>query len=226
MLSETQIERYSRQIILPEIGGSGQARLLAASCAVWGVGDLARTAALYVAAAGVGALQLVPELLAETQGLNPDCQLSELPVARLSVDAVAAIRGTDVILAAGAGEPTCRLLNAACLAQGTPLLWGEATNRMGWCMVLAHPGLASACYECRPHVRVSTEDADAALPGVPGAFIGALLATEAIKMILGVGTVAADRMLVYEALEQSVRAVPLERNRTCSACSQRRCPEW
>ena len=145
MLSDQQIERYSRQIILPQWGGRGQETLLAASIAIVGSDAISTAAAMYLAGAGVGRLALsAPAPLSALDGLNPDCRTTALPTL-LTPAAADEVARCDVVLVCGAASGTWQTLNAACIAQRTPLVWGETAGSRGLVAVFAGHRPASAC---------------------------------------------------------------------------------
>ena len=223
MLSEPQIERYSRQIIVSQVGGRGQQALLSATVAIVGCGDLSSAAAVYLAAAGVGRLTVSePSPLAELERVNPDCRVSPLssPLTRTAAEEM--VRNCNVVLASGAAHEVCAVLNAACLTQHTPLLWGDTTGSLGVVTVIAgdHPG--SPCYTCvhtqllRP---LAAGNAIDPLAAATAAFIGTLQATEAIKLLLGLGPIATGRLLTYDAVAATFDEVAVARDPHCATCA-------
>jgi molybdopterin-synthase adenylyltransferase len=221
MLNDVQIERYSRQIVLPQVGGRGQEKLLSATIAILGSHDASRSAAVYVAAAGIGRLMVsaVP-LVSELEGLNPDCHISALPPLT-SVVAEETARRCDVILACGAGPDVCTALNSACIARQTPFIWGDTTDAGGLVAVLGRARRDSACYACiQPHVSrvLAGGDASHGLAEATAAFIGTLQATEAIKMLIGLDAMPSGRVLQYDAATGTVSELIVTKDVGCSAC--------
>lgn len=211
MLTDQQIERYSRQIILPNVGGRGQEGLLSASVALVGTGELCVTAAQYLAAAGVGRLTVPAPVLAAVEDLNPDCRAQPSSSAEV-------VRSHDVVISAGAPLETCRAVNAACVACGTPLVWGELGGRVGQVTVFAGHRPDAPCYQCaRPQPNGEVEAADV-LAGVTAALVGTLLATEALKAVLGIGRSLTGRMLVYDLRGTVVHESALSKDPLCIDC--------
>jgi molybdopterin/thiamine biosynthesis adenylyltransferase len=227
MLTEQQIARYSRQIVLQPVGGKGQQKLLSASAAIAGRGDMAATAALYLAAAGIGKVTL-----AGTNGidpgdlnsLNPDCRvvLSSAPRDAAAAEEIARRHG--FVIVAGAAAEVTVALNAACVRSGKPLVWGSAGGSVGRMAVLAGSQPGTPCYGClrqeseKREAGADAGQASGALCGVVGAFVGALQATAVIKLILELATSSAPRLLTYDALEAVVRETRMAKDPRCEVC--------
>jgi molybdopterin/thiamine biosynthesis adenylyltransferase len=222
MLSDQQIERYSRQIILPQVGGRGQRTLLSASVAVVGGGDLSAAAALYLAAAGVGRLTLSePSPLSAIVGMNPDCRVGPIP-APLTREVIAGLaRNCDVIIAGGAPPEVCEGLNAACVAHGTPLVWGDAVGSLGLMTVFGRDRSECPCYDC-VHTRLAqllaTGDMGNPLAEAAAALIGTLQATATIKNLLGLDRCVTTRVLRYDAVAGRLDEEPISRDPCCRTC--------
>jgi molybdopterin/thiamine biosynthesis adenylyltransferase len=218
MLSDTQVERYSRQIVLPQVGGRGQMALLSATVTIGGSNALATTAALYLAAAGVGSLRVSPPTAAAIEGLNPDCCVvpCALDVKR---DAAAAVSGATVVLWAGTNAATGALLNASCITARVPLICGAATDTAAWMSTCAGFDIDAPCFACLAS-RVGTwRRQDAAwLGGIAAGWIGTLLATEATKAVLGIGPSYVGRLLMYDALAGDVCEQPVRKDPGCVVC--------
>ncbi len=226
MLSEEQIARYSRQIILPQIGGKGQQALLSAAGAVVGTGEMAATAALYLAAAGLGALTLAgaaetaPE---DLEALNPDCRVALCAAPAEATMADGLVRGHDVIIAADAAVELVSELNVACVAQRKPLVWGGVDGGIG-CMAVLGGAPAAVCYGClQQHRRVrllphESSRGGSAVLGAVAAFIGTLQATAAIKHILGLPSATVARLLTYDALAAGICETRLDTEPGCPIC--------
>ena len=233
MLDDVHIERYSRQIILPQVGGRGQEMLLAASVAVVGAGEIGSAAALYLVAAGVGRLRIVDDAAAQAPGLlppaaavaaalaslNPDCRIESCDRAVTSDGADAVAAGHDVIIGAGAKFDVCCGLAAAGLRRGTPLLWGSAAGFVGQCTALGRSRADAPCYRCL-HPQPPTLDAGTAFSPA-AAFIGTVLATEAIKRLIGIQGAAIRRLVRYNALEGTVDEVAVQSDPHCVLCGVR-----
>ncbi len=231
MLTEQQIERYSRQIILPQVGGRGQQRLLSAAIAVVGTGDLGTLAATYLTAAGVGRLDIIDAgagepgalaVAASLDTLNPDCAITARPVCCTVAVAVEVARTADVVIDASATPEISRFLNTACLALLKPMVWGAANGSIGHVSTFAGRGASAPCYSCAqalfpPAAPVS--DAAAVLAGVAAAFVGSLQATQAIEIVLGMETSLCGRLLTYDALDGTVRETAIVKDPRCPVCS-------
>jgi molybdopterin/thiamine biosynthesis adenylyltransferase len=226
MLSEQQIERYSRQIILPQLGGRGQQALLSATLAIAGRPDLSSVAATYVAAAGVGTLALsAAQLPPGIEELNPDCHISTLPVLLTEAVAQEMARRSHVVLACGATRDACTLLDAACVAQHTPLVWGDASGALGLVAILAGGRRELPCYTCvQAHLSrlLAAADASHPLASSAAAFIGTLQATEAIKTLIGLGASETAQVLTYDAAAGMVGATALVKDPRCPTCGAHR----
>jgi molybdopterin/thiamine biosynthesis adenylyltransferase len=230
MLTEQQIARYSRQIILLPVGGRGQQKLLSASVALVGVGEMATAAALYLAAAGIGELSVIGAegfACSDLETLNPDCRLAFSAPVITSDDAVGAVGRHDVVVDAGSPSATAVLLNAACVSLCKPLVWGATAGAVGQATVLAGYRTAVPCYCClqlyglwqdQRGEAVGGVSPSAALFGAVRAFIGTVQATEVIKLILGLEATLMGRRLVYDACEAVVRDEGIVNHPRCEVC--------
>jgi adenylyltransferase/sulfurtransferase len=233
------MNRYARQITLPEIGTAGQAKLAAASVLIVGAGGLGSPAALYLAAAGIGRIGLVdfdrvdetnlhrqilygtsdvgrPKLEAARErlhDLNPDVTVDTHETQLTSANALDILRGYDVILDGTDNFPTRYLVNDACLILGKPNVYGSIFRFDGQASVFAMPD--GPCYRCLqpepppPHLVPSC--AEGGVLGVLPGVIGTLQATEVIKIVTGVGETLAGRLLLFEALRMTFRTVKLRK---------------
>lgn len=221
MLNDQQIERYSRQIILPQLGGRGQETLLAASIAIVGNDGLSTAAAMYLAGAGVGRLALsAPVPLSTIDGLNPDCRATALPTL-LTQAVVDEVAGCDTVLVCGPASGIWQTLHAACAAQRTPLVWGETAGSLGLVVVLASQGPASSCNACvrtQAAQLLSGGGAYDGLADATAAFVGTLLATEALKILIGLSAAPATSLLTYDAGAGAIDEVAFSRDPRCPAC--------
>ncbi|XP_063234110.1 adenylyltransferase and sulfurtransferase MOCS3 [Bacillus rossius redtenbacheri] len=246
-LTNEEISRYSRQIIMPEIGPRGQLKLKAASVLVVGVGGLGCPAALYLAGAGVGRIGLVDYDCVELSNLHrqvlhseaslgqPKVQSAADSLRRLNgavrVDCVrtvldgagapAVLAGYDVVLDATDNAPTRYLLSDACVLAGVPLVSGSALQLEGQLTVYGHDG--GPCYRCLfpepPPPGAVTSCGDGGVLGVVPGTIGVLQALEAIKLVLGLPGVLSGRLLVFDAADCSFRSIRLRgRSAGCAAC--------
>jgi molybdopterin/thiamine biosynthesis adenylyltransferase len=244
--SEAELRRYSRQMILPEVGGAGQARLRQARVVVVGAGGLGSPAALYLAAAGVGTLGLIDsdrvdlsnlqrQILHGTKALdlpkvtsaqgrleelNPDVRV--VPHAlRLDRDNARDVLGQyDVVVEGSDNLETKLVVNDACVALGRPLVVAGILRWDGQLLVV-RPG-ASACYRCvyrrePPEGTVPTCEA-AGIVGPVAGVVGSLQAVEALKLCLGLDSAAAGRLLLYDGAVAELRAITVRSDPTCPAC--------
>lgn len=243
--SEEQIQRYSRHILLPEIGGDGQRRLLEAKVLVVGAGGLGSPVILYLAAAGIGTIAVIDDDVVDlsnlqrqvlhttaalgqaktesavraVRALNPDVRL--LPIReRLSPANAAAIIGGYPLVADGSDNFATRfLVNDACWLAGATLV-SAAILRFDGQLSTFRPG--GPCYRCLhpappPEGSVPTCSGAGVLGAVAGV-MGALQATEVVKEVLGIGETMAGRLLIYDALGVSFRTIRLPRDPACPLC--------
>lgn len=248
-LSDEQAERYSRHILLPEIGGRGQARLLEAKVLVIGAGGLGSPAALYLAAAGVGRIGIADSDVVDLSNLqrqilhgsselgrpktesaarrlrdlNPDVQVVEHRE-RLVADNILSVIGSyDFIVDGSDNFPTRYLVNDACVLAGKPLSHGAIFRFEGQATTVV-PG-AGPCYRCLypepPPPGLIPSCQQAGVLGAVAGVIGALQAAEAIKWILGIGELLVGRLVIYDALTAVFREVKIQKDRDCALCGER-----
>jgi len=246
-LTEEQIERYSRNIILPEVGGEGQRKLLASSAFVVGAGGLGSPALLYLAAAGVGRIgvadsdavelsNLQRQVIHRTadlgtnktlsarqaiEALNPDCTVEVVPQRLTAENVRSIIKGYDVVLDASDNFPTRFLVSDACFLERIPLVSAAVLGLEGQLMTIL-PGPGNPCYRCflpgpPPSGQVPTCQEAGVLGSVVGV-MGSLQATEALKLLLGIGEPLARRLIVYDALEASFRTASRSPDPECRLC--------
>jgi len=244
--SETEIRRYSRQMILPEIGGGGQARLRQARVLVVGAGGLGSPAALYLAAAGVGTLGLVDsdrvelsnlqrQILHGTKALdlpkvtsaqerleelNPDVRVVPHRLRLDGENAASLVRDYDVVVEGSDNLGTKLVVNDACVALGRPLVVAGILRWDGQLLVV-RPG-ESACYRCvyrreAPEGTVPTCEA-AGIVGPVAGVVGSLQAVEALRLCLGLPSAAIGRLLLYDGAVAEIRAITVRPDPTCPAC--------
>ena len=243
--TEEQIKRYSRHIILPEVGGKGQRKLLNSSALLVGAGGLGCPAALYLAAAGVGRLGIVdfdrvdlsnlqrqilhhtrdvgrPKVLsaADTIGdINPGVKVEPYEAQLSSENVKEIIGGYDVIVNGCDNFPTRYLLNDACYFLKKPMVDGSIFRFEGQVTVF-FPG--KGCYRCLypapPPPGLVPSCAEAGVLGVLCGIIGSLQALEAIKLILGTGEPLINRLLFFDALTLEFRQVKIRRDPECPVC--------
>jgi molybdopterin/thiamine biosynthesis adenylyltransferase/rhodanese-related sulfurtransferase len=247
-LSAEQRERYSRHLLLPEVGADGQQKLLDAKVLLLGAGGLGSPAALYLAAAGVGTLGIVdndevdlsnlqrqvihsterigvPKVDSAEQtitALNPDVQVSKYPV-RLGPDNIMDILpGYDIVVDGLDNFPTRYLLNDASVRLGIPVVSAAILGFEGQLSVFKP--YDGPCYRCLFPVPPPAElapscGANGVLGVLPGT-MGLLQATEVIKLILGEGEPLIGRLLMYDALAARVTEVRVRRDPACPICSR------
>jgi molybdopterin/thiamine biosynthesis adenylyltransferase len=227
MLTEQQIARYSRQIVLQSVGGKGQQKLLCASAAIAGRGEMAAAAALYLTAAGIGKITLAgadgidP---GDLSSLNPDCCVVRSSAPRDAAAAEEIAHRHDFIIAAGTAAQTTVAFNVPCVRWGKPLVWGSAAGGVGRMAVLAGSQPGAPCYGClRQRLEECEAGGDAAqasgaVCGAVGAFVGTLEATAVIKLILELATSTPARLLTYDALAAVVHETAIVKDPCCEIC--------
>lgn len=241
-------ERYSRQMIIPEIGMEGQARLRKARVLVVGCGGLGSPVLLYLAAAGVGTLgvadsdkvalsNLNRQILYETadlerskalatvrrlRALNPDVRAIPYEERVLIDNGPALVRQFDLVVEASDNLETKDLMNSLCVEAGIPLVWGAVQRFEGQIGVVL-PG--RACRRCifpvLPEPGTYPTPAELGVMGATAGVIGALQAMEALKVLLGLGRTLADRLLLWEGLTQSFDLVQVSPHPACPVCGSR-----
>jgi molybdopterin/thiamine biosynthesis adenylyltransferase/rhodanese-related sulfurtransferase len=246
-LAADQRNRYSRHILLPEVGEAGQLKLLDSRVLLLGAGGLGSPAALYLAAAGVGTLGVVDmdvvddsnlqrqilhnvERLGERKvdsakktltALNPDVDVVTHDV-RLGADNIIdIISGYDVVVDGTDNFPVRYLLNDASLKVGVPVVHGSIFRFEGQATVFKP--YDGPCYRCLipepPPADMAPSCAEAGVLGVLPGIVGSIQALEAIKLLLDLGDPLVGRLLAYDSLEQSFRTFKVNRDPKCPACS-------
>lgn len=245
-LSRAELARYSRHLLLPEFGRAGQERLKAGRVLVVGTGGLGCPAALYLAAAGVGTLGLVefdrvdlsnlqrqilhsdagvgrPKLASASEALgriNPHVRLVGHETRLNAANARDILAGYDVVVDGTDNFATRYLINDACVLLNKPNVSGSVLRFLGMLSVYHWQG--GPCYRCLypepPPPDQVPSCAEAGVLGVLPGVIGTLQATEAIKLLTGIGHPLSGRLLRYNALELSFRELRLERDPACPVC--------
>ena len=245
-LTRDEVQRYSRHLILPEVGLDGQRKLKAGRVLCVGAGGLGSPAALYLAAAGVGTLGLVdfdvvdvtnlqrqilystldvgrPKLEAAAErltGLNPDVNVRTHETRLTSANALDLFRQYDVIVDGADNFPTRYLVNDACVLTGKPNAYGSIFRFEGQASVFATKD--GPCYRCLypepPPPGLVPSCAEGGVLGVLPGLVGTIQATEALKLILGSGTTLAGRLLLLDALTMEFRTVKARRDPDCPVC--------
>jgi len=227
MLSDPQIERYSRQIILPQVGGKGQEKLLRARVLVNGNGPLQTTALLYLAAAGVGAIGVItngssPVLSAFAPGqpetvsaaltrLNPDCAVVTYN-ALAAADAKQVVNEYDLVLSPP--DP----LHEACYAVRRPFLCARIATAGAWLFPCLGYEPDLPCLRCLPS-HLLAEEADAS--PLAALFLGTVQATETIKLLLGLGHSSQGKLLSCQFSAWNFSEQLVAKNPSCSCCAVR-----
>ena len=245
-LSHEEILRYSRHLLIPEVGLEGQKKLLAASVLVIGTGGLGSPVALYLAAAGVGRIGLVDFDVVDSSNLqrqiihgtgtvgtlkvesarerlrdlNPGIQVDIYNEPFTSANAMRIARDYDILIDGTDNFPTRYLVNDLCVLTGKPDVFGSIYRFEGQASVFyAKEG---PCYRCLfpepPPPGLVPSCAEGGVLGVLPGTIGTIQATEAIKLLLGIGSSLVGRLLLYNALDMSFEYVKLKKNPNCKVC--------
>jgi molybdopterin/thiamine biosynthesis adenylyltransferase len=244
--TEEQIHRYARHIVLPQLGGKGQRKLLDSRVLVIGVGGLGSPVSLYLAAAGVGTIGLVDNDVVDVsnlqrqivhhnadvgrpkvasaadalRALNPDVNVVQHPVTFSSANAMELIAGYDLVMECSDNFPSKYLANDACVLSDEPLVWGAVFQLDGqMSVVLPRRG---PCYRCVFPVPPSPGSVPSCVEaGVLGALVGVIgswQALEAIKLLAGVGDPMAGRLLILDGAAGEVDTVEVKRREDCAMC--------
>lgn len=244
-MDDQQLLRYSRHILLPEIGIEGQQRLRDASALIIGLGGLGSPVAMYLAAAGVGQLILVDDdqvelsnlqrQIAHTQNtlgqnkvdsaqqslatLNPDCAVTTIPQRLNQAEMAEQIAQVDLVLDCSDNFDTRFLINRLCHAHQTPLVSGAAIRWDGQLAVFAYQA-GDACYHClyghgEDEAERCSENGVAA-PLV--GVIGSLQALEALKLLSGAAPIQSSPLHIFDGLQQQWRTLKLRRDPHCPVC--------
>lgn len=250
--TEEQIKRYARHIILPEVGGKGQEKLLNSKVLVIGAGGLGSPAILYLAAAGVGTIGIVDfdvvdfsnlqrQVIHNTERvgtpkvesakktvemLNPDVKVITYN-ARISKENIMdIIKDYDVVLDGTDNFPTRFLINDACYFAGKPLVSAAMLRFEGQVSVFDYRMKEkSPCYRCLfpepPPPGLVPSCQEAGILGSIGGIMGCIQATEAIKLILGIGEPLVGKLLIMDALSMDFRKVKLRKDPNCPLCGEK-----
>ena len=253
-LDAGQRVRYSRHLLLPEIGEAGQEKLLVSKVLLVGAGGLGSPVALYLAAAGVGTLGIVDfdlvdatnlqrqvihnldqvgrlkvESAAEAiRRLNPDVKVVTYPVRLSAANALEIMAGYDVVVDGADNFPVRYLMNDASLHLRIPVVHGSIFRFEGQASVFVP--YQGPCYRCLfpepPPPELAPSCAEAGVLGVLPGIIGSIEAVEAIKLLLGIGQPLVGRLLTYDSLAQEFRTLVVRRDPDCPACAdESRVPE-
>jgi sulfur-carrier protein adenylyltransferase/sulfurtransferase len=248
-LSNEEILRYSRHLIIPEVGVEGQVKLKQAKVLLIGAGGLGAPLGLYLAAAGVGRIGLVDfdvvdftnlqrQVIHSTadvgrkkldsafesmRAINPNVGIDRFDTALTSQNALEILKDYDVVVDGTDNFPTRYLVNDACVLLGKPNVYGSIFRFEGQASVFAYKG--GPCYRCLypepPPPGLVPSCAEGGVLGILPGLIGLVQATEAVKIILGIGEPLAGRLLLYDALAMRFREVKLRRDPDCPVCGDR-----
>jgi len=249
-LTPAQMERYSRHLMLPEVGDKGQEKLLKARVLLLGAGGLGSPAGLYLAAAGIGTIGLVDADVVDhsnlqrqvlhgvdrvgtpkvdsaektLRNLNPDVNVIKIQE-RMNSSNIDRIldHGWDVIVDGVDNFPTRYLLNDASVWRKIPVIHGSIFRFDG--QVTTFDAQKGPCYRCLypepPPAHLAPSCAEAGVLGVLPGIIGVVQATEAIKLVLGQGDPLIGRLLTYDSLKMSFRTLKLRKDKECPVCGER-----
>jgi molybdopterin/thiamine biosynthesis adenylyltransferase/rhodanese-related sulfurtransferase/molybdopterin converting factor small subunit len=245
-LSKDEILRYSRHLIMPEVGMEGQLKLKNAKVLLVGTGGLGAPLGLYLSAAGIGRIGLVDfdvvdftnlqrqvihgtkdvgrkklDSAAESMlDINPNVEIDRYEVALTSENALEICSKYDIIIDGTDNFPTRYLVNDACVLLGKPNVYGSIFRFEGQSTVFAYPG--GPCYRCLypepPPPGLVPSCAEGGVLGILPGLIGLIQATEAVKLILGKGEPLVGRLVLYDALAMRFRELRLRRNPECPMC--------
>lgn len=247
-LTPDELRRYSRHLLLPQVGLEGQRKLKAASVLIVGVGGLGSPIAMYLAAAGVGRLGLVDADVVDESNLqrqivhgqrtvgrlkvesarerlldlNPHIRVDVYPVRLTRDNALDILRPYDIVVDGTDNFPTRYLLNDACVFLGKPFVYGSIYRFDG--QVSVFDARRGPCYRCLfpqpppPHL-VPTCGMGGVFGVLPGV-VGTIQATEVLKLILGIGEPLIGRLLLYDALDMTFDTVQVPKNPKCPVCGE------
>jgi sulfur-carrier protein adenylyltransferase/sulfurtransferase len=249
-LSKEEIQRYSRHLIMPEVGMEGQLKLKRARVLAIGTGGLGAPLGLYLAAAGVGHLGLVDfdvvdasnlqrqvtfttadvgkpkseAAKARLSALNPAIEIVSYETRLTSDNALELFRDYDIIVDGTDNFPTRFLVNDACVLLGKPNVYGSIFRFEGQATVFGYPD--GPCYRCLypepPPPGLVPSCAEGGVLGVLPGIVGSIQAMETIKLILGVGEPLVGRLLLFDALAMRFRELKLKKNPDCPLCGKNR----
>lgn len=248
-MNDEQLLRYSRHILLPQIGVEGQERLLAARVLVVGAGGLGSPAALYLAAAGVGTIVLADgdtvdltnlqrQILHRSQGIgrpkaesgrdalaeiNPECRVIPLAQRLQGASLETEVAGVDLVLDCCDNFATRHAINRACVKSGRPLVSGAAIRFEGQIAVFDPRDSASPCYHCLFPEGEDVEEVRCAVMGVFApltGIVGSMQAAEALKLLIGCGQSLAGRLLLLDGMAMEWRSIAIPRDPGCAVCGR------
>src|ERR1035437_6115124 len=245
-LSKDEILRYSRHLIIPEVGIEGQQKLKSAKVLLVGAGGLGAPLGLYLAAAGIGRIGIVDfdvvdftnlqrQVIHSTrdvgrkkldsaaekmQAINPHVDIVKHETALSSENALDILKDYDIVVDGTDNFPTRYLVNDACVLLGKPNVYGSIFRFEGQATVFAYQG--GPCYRCLypepPPPGLVPSCAEGGVLGILPGTIGLIQATETVKLILGIGQPLIGRLLLYDGLAMKFRELKLRRDPECPAC--------
>jgi adenylyltransferase/sulfurtransferase len=245
--TDAQIQRYARHILLPEVGGVGQEKLLKARVLVVGAGGLGSPVILYLAAAGVGTIGVVDDdavdlsnlqrqvlhttsrvgtakaysAQAAVAAINPDVRIIPHRVRLTANNAMDLVSGYDIVADGSDNFATRFLVNDACYFAKRTLV-SAAVLRFDGQLATYKPHAGGPCYRClypdEPSAGQIPTCAEAGILGAVAGVLGTLQATEILKEILGIGQGMAGRLMIYDALDATSRTVKVNRDPACALC--------
>src|SRR5271168_3474474 len=249
-LSKEEVLRYSRHLVMPEVGMEGQLKLKQAKVLCIGTGGLGAPLGLYLAAAGVGRIGLVdfdtvdftnlqrqvlfgttdvgrPKIAAAAdhlRNLNPEIQIDTFETHLTSENALDILKDYDIVVDGTDNFPTRYLVNDACILLGKPNVYGSIFRFEGQATVFGMPG--GPCYRCLypepPPPGLVPSCAEGGVLGVLPGIVGSIQAMETIKLILGRGESLVGRLLLFDALGMKFRELKLRKNPSCPMCGPNR----
>ena len=252
-LTPAERRRYHRNILVPQVGAAGQERIRAARVLVVGAGGLGSSAALHLAAAGVGRLGIVDpdsveisnlqrQILHRTAdvgraktdsaretltALNPDVEVLALPLRLTGANAPQVLRGWDVVVDGTDNFPARYLLGDACALLGVPMVHGAVLRTHG--QVAVFDAARGPCYRCLhpdpPSPGRVPSGAEAGVLGVLPGIIGSMQAAEALKLVIGGARPLIGRILVLDVWGGAVTELPVRKNPACPTCGARPGPD-
>ncbi|MFX0026361.1 MAG: ThiF family adenylyltransferase [Candidatus Hermodarchaeota archaeon] len=246
-LSEEQIKRYSRQIVLKEVGGIGQLKLLSSRVTLIGLGALGSPAAYYLAAAGIGKLRIIDSDIVEISNLhrqilhftndlyqektnsayqklkllNPDCNIEIVNERIVASNAKRILKDSDFVVEGSDNFPTKMLINDTCINLGIPFTIAGVLRFHGQMMTVI-PEQKTACYRCifgdLDGENTGMSCSEAGVIGFIPGILGSLEANEALKYILKIGELVINKILYIDLLRNSFNFIDVYRDENCIAC--------
>jgi len=247
-LTPEQMERYSRQVILPDFGLSGQRKLLSSSVLCVGTGGIGSAALSYLAIAGVGRIGVIDgdrvelsnlhrQIIHSTESvgrlkvesacdriraLNPDVKVEVYPDRFSRANAIELVSQYEAVLDGSDNFPTRFLANDACFFAKRPLFFGAVLRYEGTASVFFPGQPDEPCYRCLfpepPPSGLVPTSAEVGILGTVAGLIGIIQATECIKYLLGIGNNLNRRLLTYDALGMNMRIIEVNKNPNCRLC--------